>query len=295
MAHHERLTRSGKPFHYSSLAEYFRIHSLEELPVKAKDFGGKRRGVCIDDGIVTRDLAQQLVPLSGVGVGEEPRKIAEILEGVDKIKPHRKCGKAALELGNQFRKLGKTSAPNPEQVDAFAERAAGYLAALLDIERGRMLDFHDGRGTELDRPENHHPADGAVIGLSGRFLHNLVLDEAELPPQFRLAGHYLEKSYLEGIAVSEALLAVTIASGEHGVGITEQGFRYTALVDEDDPSAKQKLQGLHRVWERLQESIEDERAHGIQLNDTQLDTVSYHVRPRADRCDVTFNVEPRLE
>lgn len=291
MAHDERLTRSGKPFSSFSIAEFFRANPTTQLPAAATEFGQKKRGVCIDDGIMTHNPAQQLVPLSGVGVGEDPRKIAEILEDVDKIKPHIKCGKAALELRRQFEKLGKTSLPTAEQVDVFAERAAWYLAELLGIERGRILDFHDGRGTELDRPEDHHPADGAVIGLSGRFLHNLVPDESELPPQFRLAGHYFEKPHLEDIATSEALLALTIASGEHGVGITEHGFRYTALVDQDDPLAEQKLQGLHRVWDRLQGSIEDQRAQGIRFNDTRLDIVSCRVRPRTDHCEVTFGVE----
>lgn len=282
-------TRNGEAFPYDSLAGYL-VQGLGELelPAGADRLGPKRRGLCIDDGIVIRDPRQQITPVSGVGIGEDPAKIAEIMAGVKKIKPHRGCGKAALVLSERLRAAGREEPPTAKQIDWFAQRGAAFLASLLRIECGRTLEFDDGRKTQLVRPPDHHPATGAVIGLSGRFLHNLLPDERETPPQFRIAGHYLHKPHLRETAVGEAMLALAIASGPHGVGVVPGGFQFTALVDEDDQQRGAKLAGLAEVWDRLQGQIAAAAAAEEALNQASLDIVCFAIRATGNSPRVEF-------
>lgn len=250
----------------------------------------KHRGLCIEDRIELKNPYQRIVPVSGVGVGEDPRTLREILADVDKIKPHVRCGKAALVLDQQFRVKGISAAPHPDQVDQFAVDGATSVARELGIEPGRTLRFHDGRRTQLTGSEDHHPSAGAVIGLSDRFLHNLLPRERDVPPQFRLAGHYYDKDNekLREFAAGEALLAVVIASGKHGVGIIPGGFEYTALVDKNDPQIANKLRGLAEVWDRLQKNMEKARQQGSVLNDVKLNVVPFRLVDNRDHASVMF-------
>lgn len=285
---HETLTRSGRPFPYSSIGGALAALGEIELPA-AGNFGKKVRGTCIDDGTEISDTAQKIVPISGVGAGEDPAKLREILAGVGKIKPHFDCGKAALVLAEEFRRQGKEQPPTPNQVDWFACHTAKYTAALLGIDCGRTIGFNDGRGTQLNRPPRHHPASAAVIGLSGRFPHNFGLDD-QLPPAFRLAGEYLTKSHLLDIAAAEALLAIKIASGDHGVGIVPGGFILTALVEEQDPAAAAKLAGLDEVMQRVGEKVADELIIGRKINQPRLEVVGHRIKDNGSAPRVKFSI-----
>ena len=289
MKYPEQLhTRDGRLFPFSSLAEYLLHEEEVRMPVEAMDLDSKpRRAVCIDDGITTDRMDQRLVPFSGVGVGEAPKIAAQVLAGVEEISPHRSCGKAALTLTARRRQLGKES-PTAGEIDDFARIGAEYLGTILDIEVGRMIDFDDHR-THLDRPEDHHLAQGAVIGLSGRFPHNLLPSEQVIPAQYRLAGTFLtpDDEQLIEEAANEALLALKIASGEHGAGIVDNGFQYTALVDLMDQQGHHRTEGLLKAWDVLKEKRVAELGN-TPLNEIKLDVVGYRVEPSGTGCAVSF-------
>lgn len=145
-----------------------------DLPDGAESLS-KPRGICVDDGMEIKNSGQRVVALSGSGVGEIPDQIREIYAniGVTKIKPHQRCGKAALVL-----KQRGNLEPTHEEIDEFARTAAVALAGQIGIEVGRTIGF-DKRNTRLVRHPDHHPAGQAVITLSGRLPHNLLPEDAK--------------------------------------------------------------------------------------------------------------------
>jgi hypothetical protein len=275
-------TREGEPFEAGTLVNFL---TKREFTIPSECLNPNRRRVlCIDDGIETLDPRQEIIPFSGSGIGESIVKTGLILDGAEKLKPHRHCGKATLVLSQRRQKLG-LAAPTAEEVDMFTLAATTSLGLQLAIPVGRMLDFEDGRATQLRRPVDFHPADGAIIGLSRKFLHNLILPERErqTPAQFRLAGHYYDNDDLRQIAVKEALLALQIASSNHGVGVVNRGFRYTALIDADD-----SVEGCLKMWGELGKQVEELRSGGAELNQIHLDMIEYSKQKQGKNCRIVF-------
>lgn len=256
-----------------------------DLPDGAKSLS-KPRGICVDDGMEIKNPGQRVVAISGSGVGEIPDQIREIYEqtGVTKIKPHQRCGKAALVL-----KQRGNSEPTHEEIDEFARTAAVALAGQIGVEVGRTIGF-DNRNTRLVRHPDHHPAGQAVITLSGRLPHNLLPQEAKelVPPHFNLEGTFIGDDYLQPVAVGEMRLVNQIASGSHGVGILPQGFRFTAMADLNDPQLRQKLDGLKETFELVWDSVEIEILEGKRINPVRLDVVGYKINPGKSKSSVSF-------
>lgn len=266
-----------------SIASLLRRRGESDLPLGAEALS-KPRGVCVDDGIQFANPGARIVALSGAGVGEVPDQVREIYQaaGVEKIKPHEGCGKARLVLVKQY----GVAHPSDEEVDQFARDAASSLAGQIGVEVGRTIGF-DHRKTRLDRPLHHHPANQAVIALSGRLPHNLLPQEElkNFPPHYNLEGGYLGNEDLQAVAIGEMGLVASIASGEHGVGIVSKGFQFVALADEDDPALSEKLSGLEQTFAVARDAIGIKRDKGETLNDISLDVVGYHLH----RKKVTFS------
>jgi len=281
-------TREGKPFNWVSLAHFL---TSQEFSIPSEClFANRFRVFCIDDGIETDDYRQRIIPISGSGAGEDLNLVRAVLENVPllKIKPHARCGKAAKVLGSQREEEGRSS-PTPEEIDEFAMVEAEKVGRELGLEVKRMIGF-DSRVTRLTRPVDFHPADGAVVGLSMDFLHNLVgrKKEQETPHQFRLAGHYYHDPRLHRFAVREAMLANTIASSEHGVGVISRGFRLTALVNEADPRMEELVFGAIRVFELLEDEVSTLRQAGEKINAVHLDILSYAPDSDGNTCTNRF-------
>lgn len=247
----------------------------------------KTRCICVDDGMAINNPGQRIVPLSGSGVGEIPDQVREIYEktGVTKVKPHEDCGKATLVL-----KQRGNLEPSHEEVDQFARVAAIALASQIGVEVGRTIGFNDGRNTRLVRHPGHHPAGQALITLSGRLPHNLLPEDAKklVPSHFNIEGTFVADDYLQPVAVGEMRLVTHIASGDHGVGVLPQGFRFTALADLDDPELRRKLDGLKETFELVRDSVEIERQEGKNINPVSLDVVGYKINPGKGKHSVSF-------
>ncbi len=271
-----------------SIAEALSKIGQCDLPEGAETLS-KTRCICVDDRMEIKNSGQRIVPFSGVGIGEIPDQVREIFEmtGVTKIKPHERCGKAALVL----RQRGNSD-PSNDEVDEFARTAAVALASQIGgVEVGRTIGFNDGRQTQLVRHPDHHPASQAVITLSGRLAHNLLPKDAKklTPPHFNLEGTFVDDDYLQPVLVGEAGLVNEIASGHHGVGIVPNGFRFTALADLDDPKLRQKLAGLEQAFELVNDSVEIERREGKKLNPVSLDVVGYKINSgKSNKSSVSF-------
>lgn len=257
-----------------------------DLPAGAEALS-KTRCICVDDGMVINNPGQRVVALSGSGVGEIPDQVREIYEktGVTKVKPHVDCGKATLVL-----KQRGHAEPTHEEVNEFARVAAMALADQIGVEVGRTIGFNDGRNTRLVRHPGHHPANQALITLSGRLPHNLLPEDAKklVPSHFNLEGTFVADDYLQPVAVGEMRLVTHIASGDHGVGVLPQGFRFTALADLDDPELRRKLDGLKETFELVKDSVEIERQEGKQLNSVSLDVVGYKIGQGRSGLSVLF-------
>lgn len=284
-------TREGKLFGVGTLALFL---TSREFAMPPESLAANRFNVvCIDDRIVTRDPQQRIVPISGSGAGESVEEIRAVLSGmrINKFKSHRHCGKAALVTTSDFVRMGKDHPPTQQQIDWRAAREVRAMVSALGYEEGRMLDF-DNRITCLEGPKDFHPADGAVIGLSTDFMHNLMSREEELrtPVQFRLAGHYYHNPRLHRFAVREALLAYTIASSSHGVGVVDRGFRFTALVSEADPRMDELVFGAQRVFELLEDDVAALKQTGESINAVHLDVLSYDSDFDGDVCTNRFSV-----
>lgn len=268
-----------------SIAEVLANIGQCDLPEGAEKLS-KTRCICVDDGMKIENSGQRIVPLSGSGVGEIPDQVREIyaMTGVTKIKPHERCGKAALVLKQRGN-------PNPDhhEVDEFARTAATVLARQIGVEVGRTIGF-DNRNTRLVRHPDHHPASQAVITLSGRLPHNLLPEDAKrlMPPHFNLEGTFVDDDYLQPVAVGEMRLVNQIASGDHGVGIVPDGFQFTVLADLDDSKLRQKLDGLKDTFELVNDSIEIERREGKKINPVSLDVVGYKIGQGRTGLSVSF-------
>lgn len=248
----------------------------------------KSRGVCVDDGMVFINPSERITALSGVGVGEVPDRVRKIYEmtRVEKIKPHKGCGKARLVLVEQH----GVARPSDEQVDQFAQKAAVSLGEQIGVQVGRMIGFNDGRKTMLTRPENHHPANQAIVALSGRLPHNLLPSRElkKLPSHYNLEGSYLGVEDLRAVAIGEMGLVVSIASGAHGVGIVPERFQFIALADQQDRDLQRKLYGLQEVFATVEDVLEVRRSSGERLNAVSLDIVKYEIEPRKRGAIVSF-------
>jgi len=282
-------TREGRPFAAGTLSNHL---TSREFPMPWESLVPSRYNVvCIDDRIVTRDYQQRIVPISGSGAGESVEDIRAVLSGIsiDKFKPHRHCGKAALVTTQEFARLGMDHLPTQAQIDWQAIRKVREIVSALGYQEGRMLGFDD-RITCLEGPTDYHPADGAVVGLSQDFLHNLIQRDQEYmtPVQFRLAGHYYHDPRLHRFAVREAMLATKIASSEHGVGVISRGFRFTALVNETDPRMEELVFGAIRVFELLEDEVSTLRQAGDKINAVHLDILSYAPDSDGNACTNRF-------
>lgn len=285
------LDREGRAFTAGTLADFLDGRKFA-LEWKWNADRPKMRGICIDDGMEIDGPGQIVVPISGAGVGEDPRQLAEILAlaKVEKLKPHKGCGKAGLVLREIRQKLGGLP-PTAEEVDAYAQVGVEELGLELGIPVGRVLGF-DERQTRLVRPHDLHPGDGAVIGLSGWFLHNLLPREekGKTPLQFQLAGHYWQERHLDELAVKEMLLALRIASSDHGVGIVERGFRFTALVSDADPRRQTLLIGARLIWDRFRARVRQLQDKGEVLNVPTLDIVVVRVADHVSQGGISMLV-----
>lgn len=275
----------ASPDSEASIAEMFLNLEACTLPREAGELS-KARGICVDDGMTFDNPAERVVALSGSGIGEVPDQVRRIyaMTGVTKIKPHRHCGKARLVLEQQG-----VSQPDNEQVDGFAETAARVLASQIGVAVGRTIGFDDGRRTRLVRPPDHHPAKDAIMTLSGRLPHNLIpQNQMRVPAHYNLEGTYLAEDDLRPVAVAEMGLVVSIASGNHGVGIVPEGFRFTALADLSDPTLPAKLDGLEEAFTIVNDALAVRRSHGEPLNEVSLAVVGYGVRTRKSKSIVSF-------
>lgn len=263
-----------------TLAEYLTGLNPMLAPINWSRWPVKSTVCCIDDGIITDNPDQRLIAISGSGAGEDPRILARIIPKGSKVKPHQHCGKATLVL-SEVRAMRDMSNPTVAMIDEYATKSASSLAALLGLDEGRMLTADDQHRTALIRPVEFHPASSGVISLSGKLLHNLLPFEQyqKTPWAFAFAGHYFGDPDSEGLlhdfAAREMLLALQIASGDHGVGIVSRGFRYTALVDANDPNRIGLLAGLENVWHILNTKIYQMLQSGLILNWVGLDVVEY--------------------
>lgn len=231
-------------------------------------------------------IISRLVALSGAGIGEVPDQVREIyrMTGVSKIKPHEGCGKARLVL-----ERSGVVHPSDQEVNQFAKEAAVSLAEQIGVEVGRTIGFDD-RKTRLVRPPDHHPANQAVVVLSGRLPHNLLPSRVlnQLPPRYNLEGTYLGDEDLHPVAIGEMSLVVSIASGGHGVGIVPEGFQFTAIADKQDPDLSAKLGGLKEAFAVAQDALELRRGAGETLNTVSLDVVGYRIHSNGEGPSVSF-------
>ena len=282
-------TREGRPFSAGTLSNHL---TARDFPMPWESLIPSRYNViCIDDRIVTRDYQQRIIPISGSGAGESVEDIQAVLSGIsiDKFKPHRHCGKAALVTSQEFSRVGIDHSPTQAQIDWQAIRKVREIVSALGYQEGRMLGFDD-RVTCLEGPTDFHPADGAIIGLSQDFLHNLIGREQEYrtPVQFRLAGHYYHNPRLHQFAVAEGLLANRIASSEHGIGVIDRGFRMTAVVNEEDPRMEELVFGAIRVFELLEDEVLSLQQAGEKINAVHLDILSYAPDSDGSACTNRF-------
>ena len=240
------ITWEGMPFKDQTLSSSL-VETTSSVPSEFLN-PWKSTLVCVDEGILSLYGSQRLVPISGSGVGVPTELLKRAVGSVRKAKPHRGC---AAVYGAYSESLAKEGLPSPtqEEADEFAVQEAQRIGRALGVDCGRILDFDPSRQTHLARPKHIHPADGAIISLDNLFLHNLLGPEGERekPPQFRLAGDYYRHMTsmddpLLTFAQREAMLALKIASGDHGIGIVERGFRYTVLVDANDPDKDKVVQ-----------------------------------------------------
>lgn len=286
------LTREGKPFEVRTLVVYLTSREFQ-MPEECLR-PNQNNVMCIDDGIMTDDYRQRIIPISGAGDGESIKTIYEVMSGIqiDGVKSHEHCGKVALVLGKKFEEMGFSHAPTKTQIDWEARRSAKNLVESLSHcvrhGEGRMIMF-DHSVTRLDRPTFFHPADGAIVGLSCDFLHNLIPSERETPVQFRLAGHYYDNPKLHGFAVSEALLANKIASSDHGVGVFDRGFRLTAIVNSNDPRRGDLVSGAKQVEELLKLEIVRLQDKGEGINGVHLDILKYTSESLGGVCTTRFS------